>query len=152
MKINLILLVFLLFGLYCCSNNRVKEAKTGPQTDGILKIEMNLSAFGVESDSFPSITAKIDFIHDTSFCVKTFYSSTYKSSTYSLTKSQMDSIRTLLKIADLEKLKSDYKVTKSDQPRSTTKIYTTGKTFIVDDYGLEGGYPLQQLYKIVYRY
>jgi hypothetical protein len=113
---------------------------------------MNLSAFGVESDSFPSINAIIDFSKDTSICVKSFDNPAYKGSAYSLTKSEMNSILKFLKIADLDKLKKEYSVGKTDQPSSKTKIYTIKKTFIVDDYGLEGDYPLQELYKIVYKY
>ena len=64
----------------------------------------------------------------------------------------MNSIIKLLKIADLEKLKTDYKVIETDQPSSKTKIYTNKKIFIIDDYGLKGDYPLQELYKIVYKY
>jgi hypothetical protein len=113
---------------------------------------MNLSAFGVESDIFPSIGAIVDFSKDTSTCVKSFYNPENKGSTYSLTQSEMKSILSLLKIDDLEKLKKEYKVSISDQPSSKTKIYTTKKTFVINDYGLEGEYPLQDLYKIVYKY
>jgi hypothetical protein len=113
---------------------------------------MNLSAFGVESDNFPSIDALIDFTNYTGICDKSFYNPANKGSTYSLTKSEIDSIQTLLKISDLEKLKTEYKVSMSDQPSSKTKIYTTKKTFVINDYGLEGDYPLKELYKIVYRY
>lgn len=113
---------------------------------------MNLSAFGVEADDFPSIDVTIDFSQDTSFCIKSFYNPAYKGSTYSLTQSEMLSVRQLLKISDLEKLKREYTVDKSDQPRSVTKIYTTDTIYVVDDYGLEGEYPLRELYAIVYRY
>jgi len=145
-------LTFIIIGLFSCSNGQTKTTANDNPTDHIVKIEMNLSAFGVESDDFPSIDAVIDFSKDTSVCVKSFYNPANKGSTYSLTKSEMNSILKLLKIEDLEKLKKEYKVDKTDQPSSKIKIYTTKKTFVVDDYGLEGDYPLQDLYKIVYKF
>ena len=133
-------------------SDTTKSFKQSILVDSIVKIEMALSAFGVESDDFPSIIALIDFEHDTSNCVKSFYNPSFKGSTYSLTRSEMISVKKLLIISDLEKLKTDYAVSETDQPTSKTKIYTTKKTFVFDDYGLEGDYPLQELYKIVYRY
>ncbi|WP_033417881.1 hypothetical protein [Cytophaga aurantiaca] len=144
------LLTCILIGLYSCSNGQAKNTDID-SPDSIVKIEMNLSAFGVESDDFPSIDVKIDFVNGTSTCVKSFYDPAHEGSTYSLTKSEMDAILKLLKISDLEKLKKEYTTNRSDQPRSKTKIYTTKKIFTIDDYGFEGEYPLQELYKIVYR-
>ncbi len=152
MKRQIYILTCIIVGLYSCSNGQTKTTSNDNPTDSIVKIEMNLSAFGVESDDFPSIDAMIDFSKDTSICVKSFYNPANKGSTYSLTKNEMNSILKLMKIADLEKLKKEYKVGKTDQPSSKTKIYTTKKTFVIDDYGLEGDYPLQELYKIVYKY
>ena len=74
-----------------------------------------------------------------------------KGSTYALSKAEMKSIMNLLKISDLQKLKSEYKVAKTDQPSSRIIIYTTKTKYVISDYGLEGGFPLQELYKIVYR-
>lgn len=125
---------------------------TAELEDTVVKIEMDLSAFGVESDDFPSIKAVIDFAHDTSRCYKSFYNPVYKGSTYSLTKSEMMSIKKLLKISDLENLKPEYKVSRTDQPTSITKILTTKKTFVFTDYGLEGASPLKELYRLVYHY
>ena len=151
MRIQLYILTCIV-GLFSCSNGQTKTTTNENSTDHIVKIEMNLSAFGVESDDFPSIDVVIDFSRDTSVCMKSFYNPANKGSTYSLTKSEMNSILTLLKIDDLEKLKKEYKVDETDQPSSKTKIYMTKKIFVVDDYGLEGDYPLQELYKIVYKY
>lgn len=152
MKVQLYVLAILLAGLQSCSNGLTNSIKQGKQSDSIVKIEMNLSAFGVESDDFPSINVIIDFAKDTSVCVKSFYDPAYKGSTYFLTKKEMKSILELLKIDDLEKLKKEYRVSKTDQPSSKTLIYTTKKTLIIEDYGLEGDYLLQELYKIVYKY
>ena len=152
MKVQLFILTILLAKLLSCSSGQTNATKQREQADSIVKIEMNLSAFGVEADDFPSINVMIDFAKDTSICVKSYYNPAYKGSTYSLTKNEMKSILELLKIADIEKLKKEYRVGKTDQPSSKTLIYTTKKTFIIEDYGLKGDYPLQELYKIVYKY
>ena len=135
------------FGANVTSNSYT----TADIEDSVVKIEMDLSAFGVESDDFPSIKVAIDFTHDTSSCDKSFYNPAYKGSKYSLTKNEITFVKKLLKLSDLEKLKTEYKVEKTDQPTSTTKIFTTKKTFVITDYGLEGDYPLKEIYKIVYR-
>jgi hypothetical protein len=151
MKPIFYLLISIAFGISNCSIGQTDTAKK-EANESILKIEMTLSAFGVESDDFPSIDALIDISRDSSYCKKWFYSPANKDSVYSLTKEEMQSILTLLKIRDLEKLKKEYDVQATDQPRSTTVIYTTKNKFIIDDYGLIGDHPLQKLYKIVYKY
>jgi hypothetical protein len=113
---------------------------------------MNLSAFGVESDNFPSIDAYIDFVHDSSNCKKSYYNPAFKSSAYYLSHNEINRVLELLQKSNLEKLKEEYKVEKSDQPTSTTIIYTNTRKFTIKDYGLEGEYPLQELYKIVYKF
>lgn len=118
----------------------------------IVKIEMNLSAFGVESDFVPSIDAVIDFSKDTSICVKTYYNPAYKGSSYALNESEITEILGLLKITDLKKLKMEYRVPMSDLPTSKTVIYTTKSKYTILDYGLEGEEPLKKLYKVVYKY
>jgi hypothetical protein len=50
----------------------------------------------------------------------------------------MDAILSLLRLEDLERLKPAYRVYMTDQPRSTTIIYTTREVFTFDDYGLGG--------------
>lgn len=113
---------------------------------------MELSAFGVESDEFPSISVVIDFTNNTSRCEKSFYNPAFKNSTYSLSKSEMVAIKKLLSIFALDKLKTEYSCDMSDQPNSVTKIFTTKKTFVIKDYGLKGEDPLKELYSIVYKY
>lgn len=113
---------------------------------------MNLSVFGVESDFVPSIKVFINLKTDSSFCKKTYYNPKYKDSTYSLSKNEINLIKELLKRSDLTRLKNKYSDNRSDQPTSTTKIYTNSKTFVIEDYGLNGESPLQGLYKIVYKY
>lgn len=118
----------------------------------IVKIEMSLSAFGVESDNFPNIDVVIDFTKGTSSCARTYYNPANKGSTYSLDKTEMTNILSLLKISDVQKLKQEYKISRTDQPSSTTVIYTTKTKYVISDYGLEGEYPLKELYKIVFKF
>ena len=151
MKKRLYILVFII-GFCSCSNGQSKNNIDNNTTDSIIKLKMYLSAFGVESDGFPSIDVVIDFSKDTSICVKSYYHPAYKRATYSLTKSEMELIYELLKNTDIEKLKTEYTVEKTDQPTSTITIYTTKKTFVIEDYGLVGEYPLQELYEIVYKF
>jgi hypothetical protein len=58
----------------------------------------------------------------------------------------------LLNISDLEKLKNKYTIQATDQPSSTLIIYTNKRNFKIEDYGLIGDYPLQELYKRVYKF
>jgi hypothetical protein len=113
---------------------------------------MNLSAFGVESDSFPSIEVYIDFLKDSNSCYKSYYNPAIKSSRYQLSASEIKKILQLLETSNLEKLKTEYRVPRTDAATSTTKIYTKNKIFVIRDYGLEGEYPLQELYKSVYKF
>ena len=152
MQKGIYLIVIILFSFCSCSNIRNKTIKERTVPEAILKIEMTLSAFGVESDSFPSIDAVIDFVNDSSHCEKSFYNPAIKGSVYSLNKSEIKSILKLLNISELEKLKSKYTDQKTDQPTSTLAIYTTKRKFKIEDYGLNGDYPLQELYKRVYRF
>lgn len=133
-------------------SNGVLKWQTKAEPDSILKIEMELSAFGVEADDVPSIIAYLDFSKDSSHCVKSFYNPAYKGSVYSLSKAEMKAVFQLLKIEDLQKLKSEYKTDKTDQARSKITIYTAKTKYTIDDYGLVGGYPLRELYKIVYKW
>jgi hypothetical protein len=119
--------------------------------NSISKVEKHLSAFGVESDDFPSIDVYIDFVHDSSICRKWFYNPAHKPSIYSLSNEEMKQALNLLQIINFEEFKNEYRTNTSDQPTSTITIYTTQKKFIIKDYGLEGNQPLPALYKIVYR-
>ena len=151
MRTQLCILASLIVCVFACSNEQKRTIAHDNSIDSVTKIEMKLSAFGVESDDYPSIDVMIDFSKDTSICIRSFYNPANKGSTYSLTKSEMAAVSSLLNITDLKSLKEKYTVDKTDEPRSKTTIYTTEGTFIIDDYGLEGEYPLQKLYKIVYR-
>ena len=119
--------------------------------DAIVKIEMHLSAFGVESDDFPSIDGEIDFLKQSSHFRKWFYNPAYKDSTYSLTKEEMQKILTLLTTSHMEELKKEYRKTATDQSSTKMLIYTKNKFFTFNDYGLIGSHPLGEIYKIVYK-
>ena len=91
---------------------------------------MDLSSFGVESDNYPTIHASINLSADSSACKKFYYSSGHNDSTYSLTKGEIEKIKSLIGHVDLEKFKKNYTVNESDQPMSTLKIYTNNKVKI----------------------
>lgn len=136
--------------LIACQRSPIKDLD-GNNPDPVVKIEMYLSAFGVESDNFPSIEGKIDFVHKKSNFEKTYYDPANKASTYELSDNEMNHIFDLIKKADLSKLKKEYSTNKSDQPRSTMTIYTKDNEYEIDDYGLEGDSLLIEIYDIAYK-
>lgn len=152
------LYTILIFFFVSCSSaeithlNLVPRSSTSTSTSKVQRIEMHLSAFGVESDHFPSIDVYIDFSADSSYCRKSYYDPKYKDSVYRLTKAEMLIISSLIEKSDLSKLKKEYTVGKTDQPSSKTTIYFINNTLQFNDYGLEADYPLPELYKIVYKY
>jgi hypothetical protein len=89
---------------------------------------------------------------DSSFCQKLYYSPGHSDSTYSLSKGEIEKIKILVSHMDLGKLKKNYTVKKTDQPTSTIKFYINNTTIITKDYGLKGDYPLQELYRIAYKF
>jgi hypothetical protein len=117
----------------------------------ITKIEFHLSAFGVESDDFPSINGTIDFKKDSSFFERSYYNPKYKNSGYSLTKKEILKVKSLLQNVFLDSLKGNANHSRSDQPSSTITIFEKGKVFVVKDYALEGTDPLKEIYGIVYK-
>ncbi len=119
----------------------------------ISKVEMHLSAFGVESDRWPNIDATIDFKKATSLSKVSYYHPDYKPFAYKLTEEEIAAVLRLLETTDLTKLKNNYSVSMSDQPSSTLKIHTSsGAVFTIKDYGLKGDAPLPELYRIVYKF
>ena len=134
-----------------CSSQSKDSSSEYHRNDTIQRIDMFLDAFGVEAD-FPLIKATIDFEKDSIKCYKWYYNPDLGDSTYTLTISEQKRILELLNKTKLEDLKPKFSVDIVDQPRSTTTIITTSDKFEFDDYGLEGDYPLKELYKIVYKY
>jgi len=121
-------------------------------SSNITRVEMNLSAFGVESDSFPSIDVHIDFVKDSNSCYKSYYNPAIKSSTYKLSSDEVASVFKLLNQTDWSTFKPEYRVNSYDLPTSTITIHRNDTTFVIKDYGLNGDYPLKELYKIVYKF
>lgn len=146
--------IFSLLALSLTSNiqGQSKPNALNEMGDSIVRIEMYLSAYGVKSDHFPYINVFIDFINDSSICIKKYYNPAYKDSTYSLSGIEMDSILALFANIDLKEIDKEFTVNRTDQPTSTLNIHTVKTTYKIEDYGLEGDYPLQSLYKIVYKY
>lgn len=120
----------------------------------VTKIEMDLSSFGVESDYFPTIHASINLTTGESICKKMYYSPKHRDSTYSLSSAEIKLIRKLVEYPNLNTLKNNYSVEIPDQGTSPIKFYISRntKSFMIKDYGLTGPYPLQELYKIVYKF
>jgi hypothetical protein len=129
----------------------VKHWQPHRANDAILSIVMHLDAVGVESDTYPSIAATLDFEHHTSQCKRLYFNPAYPSSTYYLSAAELDSVHLVLQQADLEKLQATYSLSRTDQPTSTLVIRTVRRTFTIQDYGLEGAAPLPQLYQLVYK-
>jgi hypothetical protein len=145
------LLVILTVFLCCCSANMTTtNIKNSSKRLQVLRLEMFLNAFGVESDGFPTISATIDFIADSSICNVSYYEPWLKQKHYSFSQKEIDTLKTLLEVADLKKLKKEYKDGPTDQPTSTSTIYTTQDTFIIKDYGLQANFPMPELYRIIY--
>lgn len=151
---SLFLIIFSVITLISCGYGSTSSNKFGTKPEKsktILKVDMRLNAFGVESDDFPSVTASIDFAHNSSECIKTYYNPSFKGSTYHLSSAEVSQVLALLQKADLENLKNRYHVPKTDQPTSTITVYTDSKNYSIEDYGLVGEYPLQKLYSLVYK-
>lgn len=143
---------FLVLHLLIVNFNCVAQKKQLNNTiDSVLKIEMKLSAFGVESDDFPSIEGEINFRKQTSIFKKSYYNPTYKDSIYSLRKEEIKTLYDLLQKSDLTKLKKEYKLNLSDQPNSIIVIYTQNNRYEVYDYGLKRDDILIKIYNIAYK-
>jgi hypothetical protein len=145
----------IIFFFISCSSSEITNRNYEPRSSSqgrVQRIEMHLSAFGVESDNFPNIDVIIDLSADSSYCKKWYYNPKFKDSVYSLSKVEMLIIASLIEKSDLSKLKKEYSNRKSDQPSSKTTIYFNNSTLQFSDYGLEADYPLTELYKIVYKY
>jgi len=71
-KTNFILVLALFLTLTNCTNSQTPSVAAITPNEPVKKIEMNLSAFGVEADDFPSISVFIDFTKDSSFCSSSY--------------------------------------------------------------------------------
>jgi len=150
MKFKTKYISFIFIFLCCCSTVNTKNIEHYSDEFKVLKLEMFLDAFGVESDGFPTIDARINFVSDSGICSVSYYEPWLKPKEYFFSKQVLDTLKILLKSVELRKIKKEYKEDASDQPTSTTVIYTTGDTLKIKDYGLQAEFPLNELYRIVY--
>ena len=151
LKIQAIITLFLTLSFGNCVSAQTNKLVETIRTDHVERLEMHLSAFGVESDDYPSIDIYVDFLKDSSNCHKWYYNPKYKDSTYHLTSIEMQKVLSLLENLELDKLTTDYKSVMSDQPTSSTEIYLKQQKFKITDYGLQGEEPLKSLYLLVYK-
>lgn len=137
--------------ILCCS---CSSKRTNPPTNQtiITKLELDLSALGVESDHYPSIYGTIDFNSDTSYFIKSYYNPSIKGATYRLKTKEIKTVLALLQHTDLNKLKLRYEDERSDLPTSTITIYTQNDNITISDYGLKGESPLPDIYKLCYKF
>lgn len=119
----------------------------------VLNVTMHLSAFGVESDTYPSIAATLDLVHHTSQCERSYFDPAYPSSTYHLSAEALDSVQLLVQQTDWSRLKTNYSLAHQfDLPTSVIVIRMAHRSFTIKDYGLEGASPLPKLYRLVYKF
>ena len=145
------LFILLILVLNFCSRSFGQSKPVRHVADSVARIEMHLSAFGVEADSFPTIAIVIDFVNGYSKCVKSYFDPDIKPSFDTFSVEDRRKIALLFKNFDLTNLKAEYTVSRIDQPTSTTIIYIGAQKFVIKDYGLVGPYPLRELYKIAYK-
>lgn len=144
------LMLIIMTSLFCCSRITTTNISHSSKQLGVKKLEMFLNAFGVEADGFPTINATIDFVSDSGICNVSYYEPWLKAKQYSFTKKQIDTIRVLLVNTDFKKIKKEYTEGPTDQPTSTTLLFTAQDTFRIKDYGLQAKFPMTEVYRIVY--
>ena len=134
-----------------CGSGRTVEAER-PGELRVTRVDMTLSAFGVEADELPSIEVHIDFEQNRGTARRTYFNPAYKPSTYQLTGTDLHGLRALLRAADLSALHGQYAASATDLPTSTIVVHTTKQQYVIRDYGLVGDYPLRELYAIAYKH
>jgi len=142
--------LMLTIGIVGCKSKQY-DVKPQASFDPVTKLVLNLSSFGVEADSFPSITANIDFVNDSGHCLVNYDNPQYKPFEYRLSTTEISKLRQLLKAKAIDQLKHKYSVSMTDQPTSRLEIFQGSKVFLIEDYGLQGEYPLKEIYRIVYK-
>jgi len=106
----------LLFGFSFILSAQNKDQAIRTKKTVIIKIQMSLSAMGVESDGFPYIDATLNFKRNSGVCKVYYDNPKFKRSTYSLTIKEMKRILNLIQHIDLDTLKKEYKSGPTDQP------------------------------------
>ncbi|HTL82602.1 MAG TPA: hypothetical protein VL651_12905 [Bacteroidia bacterium] len=142
-----LLSVFILICSYATAQDHFIPA------DSIIKAEFHLSAFGVESDDYPSIDVYIDFQKDSSYCHKWYYNPAYKDSSYTLSHDEIQKVKELLLKSDsLYIPENPIHASASDQPSVTSKVYWDHTICSLYDYGLDGAEPLPSVYRLVFKF
>jgi hypothetical protein len=118
----------------------------------VTRLEVELSAYGVESDNYPSIKVVVDFLMDTSLCIRSYYNPSINGSVYRLSLADIRTIKRLLEDPEFKDLKRNYANKKTDQPVATTTVYKGQDKFVISDYGLEGTSLLKDLYGLIFRF
>jgi hypothetical protein len=80
-----------------CNSYRNNFSARQTSVESVLKVEMNLSAFGVESDGFPSIKATLDFEKQYGICKVSYDDPKFKDTTYSFTHVELKTFLTFFK-------------------------------------------------------
>jgi hypothetical protein len=141
------LVFYLSFLLVTSCTIRSKEVRKAK----LLKMEVHLSAFAVESDHFPDINGFVDFTSDSSYFYKSYYNPAYKASTYSLSSEAFDSLRILISQTSFSRIDTLYKFPALDMPSSTITFVWDDKKFKTEDYGLRGAPELEKIYRLIYK-
>jgi hypothetical protein len=137
--------------LFICTQTITTQTIVEKNNNSINKIQIFLSAFGVESDGFPEIYATIDLQNDTSLCSVSYYDPHFHDTTYRLSSFDMLGIKNILDSCDIKKLQTNYKVDYTDQPTATSIFFFNNQEIKISDYGLRGDCPLTKLYDIVFK-
>ncbi len=99
---------------------------------------MNLSAFGMETDTYPSIKAHLNFNTYSAVCVRSYYNPAFKTVEYVLSAEEVARVFALLQTVEIANLKTEYSVSPSDQPTSTFILQRSEGILRIVDYGLRG--------------
>lgn len=145
-KLSILLCLFICMQTVMAQTNAVKN------NTNINKVQIFLSAFGVESDGFPNIDAIIDLQNDTNICRASYYDPHFHDTTYRLSSSDMLAIKNILDSCDIKQLQTNYKIDFSDAPTATSVFFLNNEEIKISDYGLRGDCPLTKLYDIIFKF
>jgi hypothetical protein len=141
----------LLAMIFIYSGCHFSASRPEASTRRFLRLEMQLSAFGVEADHFPNADAYIDFLKDSSKIKMSCYNPKHKDSSYSLTTAEIGQTREMLEKTDFSKLRNEYPAATVDMPTCRIKIFTDKDSISIIDHGAVADRPLPGLYEIVFK-
>lgn len=152
LKMNTPIFLGLYFFILASACSPVNSQQQHVGDNNVTALHMRLSNYGVETLSFPAFTVTIDFVNGRSLCQRTNDNPSTTDSTYTLSKSEIDSIKKLLDSCDLKHLKTEYKASATDQPTSYDTLYMGNNIIFIKDYGMIADTPMQSIYSIVYKF